>query len=112
MSFCLLSSKRVAGSFGIHMLLSSEANRLTVMLPQAGLVFPETHVITSFEQEISMAKKKKAKRVAWTAAVKKELKQYSKAKMPVAKISKVMKRTAGALRQQAQKMGIPLGHRR
>jgi hypothetical protein len=30
----------------------------------------------------------------------------------VAKISKAMKRTPGALRQQARKMGMPLGHRR
>lgn len=57
-------------------------------------------------------KRKSIKRVAWTAAIKKELRQYSKAKSPVLKISKMMKRTAGALRQQAQKMGIPLGHRR
>jgi hypothetical protein len=57
-------------------------------------------------------KRKSTKRVAWTAAIKNELRQYSKAKLPVAKISKLMKRTAGALRQQAQKMGISLGHRR
>ena len=57
-------------------------------------------------------KRKSTKRVAWTAAIKKELRQYSKAKLPVARISKLMKRTAGALRQQARKLGIPLGHRR
>jgi hypothetical protein len=33
-------------------------------------------------------------------------------KTPVAKISKMMKRTVGALRQQALKLGMPLGHRR
>jgi hypothetical protein len=57
-------------------------------------------------------KKKTTKRVPWTAALKKELRGYSKAKLPVTKISRMMKRTAGALRQQALKMGIPLGHRR
>lgn len=57
-------------------------------------------------------KRQSTKRAAWTAAIKKELRQYSKAKLPVEKISKLMKRTAGALRQQARKMGIPLGHRR
>jgi hypothetical protein len=41
-----------------------------------------------------------------------ELRRHSKAKTPVAKISKMMKRTVGALRQQALKLGISLGHRR
>ena len=58
-----------------------------------------------------MAKKAK-KRVAWTKAHHAELRKHSKAKTPVAKISKIMKRTAGALRQVAIKLGIPLGHRR
>jgi hypothetical protein len=35
-----------------------------------------------------------------------------KRKTPVAKISKPMKRTVGAIRQQGLKLGIPLGHRR
>ena len=35
-----------------------------------------------------------------------------KARTPVAKISKLMKRTVGALRQQALKLGIGLGHQR
>lgn len=61
-----------------------------------------------------MAKKKKlkTKRLAWTKAHDVELKKYSKAKLPVAKISKAMKRTIGALRQRAFSLGIPLGHRR
>ena len=59
-----------------------------------------------------MAKKAKKKRVAWTKAHHAELRKHSKAKTPVAKISKIMKRTAGALRQAAIKLGIPLGHRR
>jgi hypothetical protein len=61
-----------------------------------------------------MAKKtkKRTKRVAWTKALDKELRTHSKAKTAVAKISKLTKRTAGALRQRAIKLGIPLGHRR
>jgi NADH:ubiquinone oxidoreductase subunit len=56
--------------------------------------------------------KKQAKRRAWEKAHVKELKDHSRAKTPVAKISKVMKRTAGALRQKALQLGISLGHRR
>ncbi len=37
-----------------------------------------------------------------------ELRRHSKAKTPVAKISKLMKRTAGALRQQALKLASAL----
>ena len=58
------------------------------------------------------AKVKKRKRVAWSKAHHAELRKHSRAKTPVARISKMMKRTAGALRQQAIKLGIPLGHRR
>src|SRR4030095_16903010 len=41
-----------------------------------------------------------------------ELRRHSKARTPVAKISKQMKRTVGALRQQAFQLGIGLGHQR
>ena len=59
-----------------------------------------------------MAKKVKTKRVAWTKALHAELRKHSKAKTPVVKVSKQMKRTVGALRQQALKLGIGLGHQR
>ena len=61
-----------------------------------------------------MAKKvkRKIKRVEWTKAHVAELKKYSKEKLPVAKISKAMKRTVGALRQKALHLWLPLGHRR
>jgi hypothetical protein len=61
-----------------------------------------------------MAKKTKRrkKRIAWTRANVAELRKYSKDRLPVAKISKVMKRTARALRQKALHLGLPLGHRR
>jgi hypothetical protein len=51
-------------------------------------------------------------RVAWSKEDAKELKRHSKAKTPVAAISKAMGRTVGALRQQAFKLGLSLGHRR
>jgi hypothetical protein len=51
-------------------------------------------------------------RRAWTKADQRDLKAHSKAKTPVIAISKEMKRTVGALRQQALKLGISLGHRR
>lgn len=60
----------------------------------------------------SKSKVKKTKRVAWTKSHYAELRKHSKSKAPVSKISKAMKRTVGALRQQAIKLGIPLGHRR
>jgi len=58
-----------------------------------------------------MAKRTK-KPVAWTKAHHAALRKHSKARTPVAKISKAMKRTVGALRQQALKLGIGLGHQR
>jgi hypothetical protein len=62
-----------------------------------------------------MAKKavtKRRKGAAWTKAHYAELRKHSKARTPVVKISKAMKRTIGALRQQALKLGIGLGHQR
>jgi hypothetical protein len=60
-----------------------------------------------------MAKKaKRTKRMAWTKEHVQELKAHSRAKTPVARISKVMKRTAGALRQKAMALGLTIGHRR
>jgi hypothetical protein len=54
----------------------------------------------------------KRKLRAWTKKDIVELKAHSKSRTPVAKISKVMKRTVGALRQKARIVGIRLGHRR
>jgi hypothetical protein len=56
--------------------------------------------------------KKTMKRARWTKRDHRTLKAHSKAKTPVVKISKQMKRTIGALRQQALKLGIGLGHQR
>jgi hypothetical protein len=56
--------------------------------------------------------KRRVKRAAWSKAQHAELRKHSKAKTPVAKIAKLMKRTVGALRQQANKLGVGLGHHR
>ena len=55
-----------------------------------------------------MAKRVVAKRARWTKPLLAELRRHSKARTPVAKIAKQMKRTEGALRQQALKLGIGL----
>ena len=62
-----------------------------------------------------MAKKatrRRAKRLAWTRTQVAELRRYSKDRMRVKKISRLMKRTVGSLRQKAMALGIGLGHRR
>lgn len=55
---------------------------------------------------------KKVVRREYTKADVKELRAHSRAKTPVTKIAKLTKRSVGSLRQKAQKLGIPLGHRR
>jgi hypothetical protein len=60
-----------------------------------------------------MAKKtKRARRREWTKEDVREIKGHSRARTPVAKMSKLMKRTLGALRQKAFDLGLSLGHRR
>jgi hypothetical protein len=60
-----------------------------------------------------MAKKaKKVSRREYTKLDVKELRAHSKAKTPVAKIAKQMKRTEASLRQKARSLGIGLGHQR
>jgi hypothetical protein len=63
----------------------------------------------TFSWRFNMAKRK---RRAWTKKDIAELKAHSKSRTPVAKISKVTKRTVGALRRKAGIVGIRLGHRR
>jgi hypothetical protein len=57
---------------------------------------------------------KRAARVirAWSREDIRELRAHSKARTPVAKIAKAMKRTEGAVRQKAKTIPIGLGHRR
>jgi hypothetical protein len=61
---------------------------------------------------VAKAKEKKPARKPYTAADVKLLKQHSKARTPVVKISKQMKRSVGSLRQKALDLGIGLGHQR
>lgn len=55
--------------------------------------------------------KKRAYKV-WTKGNLTELRQHSRAKTPVAKIAKGMKRTEATIRMKGYELGIPLGHRR
>jgi hypothetical protein len=59
-----------------------------------------------------VAKKRAKKRIAYTKADVRELRVHSKARTPVNKIAKAMKRTVGSLRQKALRLGIRLGHQR
>ena len=58
------------------------------------------------------AKTKSVVRKPYTTADVKLLKQHSKARTPLVKISKQMKRSVGSLRQKALGLGIGLGHQR
>jgi len=55
---------------------------------------------------------KKSVRRPFTKDDVKTLRTHSKARTPVTKIAKQMKRTEGSLRQKALKLGIGLGHQR
>lgn len=58
------------------------------------------------------AAKKKITRKEYRASDIKLLKMHSKARTPVSKLAKLMKRSEGSLRQKALKLGIGLGHQR
>src|SRR5215467_3608063 len=57
-------------------------------------------------------KRARPKRRSWSKEDVRELRAHSRSKSPVKKIARAMKRTAGALRQKAHDLGLPLGHRR
>ena len=62
--------------------------------------------------EIEVAKKvakRKVTRKEFTASDVKLLKMHSKARTPVSKLAKLMKRSEGSLMQKALKLGIGLG---
>jgi len=61
--------------------------------------------------EVPKPKKRRPKKL-YTASDIKLLKQHSKARTPISKIAKLLKRTEGSLRQKALKLGIGLGHQR
>jgi hypothetical protein len=56
--------------------------------------------------------KRKASRKTYTASDIKLVRTHSKARTPVSKLAKLMKRSEGSLRQKALKLGIGLGHQR
>ena len=56
--------------------------------------------------------KRKINRKEYEASDIKLLKMHSKARTPVSKLAKLMKRSEGSLRQKALKLGIGLGHQR
>jgi hypothetical protein len=65
--------------------------------------------------EIEVAKKAPRKKVArkeYAVSDIKLLKMHSKARTPVGKLAKLMKRSEGSLRQKALRLGIGLGHQR
>jgi hypothetical protein len=53
---------------------------------------------------------KRIARRAWTTQDERELKKHSKSKTPVRAISRMMRRTPGALSQKARHLGISIGH--
>lgn len=61
-----------------------------------------------------MAKKKRKTRSykRWTDADIRALKKYSREKLPVAKVSRMMKRTEATIRMKAYSLGLSMGHRR
>jgi hypothetical protein len=66
------------------------------------------------QKAVKKAVKKPARPVVrpWTKEELRTLKAHSKARTPVVKVSKVMKRTVGALRRKAGVLGVGLGHLR
>ena len=67
---------------------------------------------TGIKEIVRATKKTTAHRSPWSKEDVKELKAHSKARTPVTKIAKAMKRTEGALRRKAGILGIGLGHDR
>ena len=53
-------------------------------------------------------KAKRSRRREWTREDISDIKGHSRARTPVAKMSKLMKRTVAALRQKALHLGLPL----
>lgn len=74
--------------------------------------YGDTPVANHLENVMAKKAKRRGRREAWTKSNLAELRKYSKDKLPVKKISRLMKRTARALRTKASVLGIRLGHRR
>src|SRR5262249_36448839 len=61
---------------------------------------------------MAIKRARRSKRRFWSEEDVRELRAHSRSKSPVKKIARAMQRTAGALRQKARDLGLPLGHRR
>jgi hypothetical protein len=85
-------------------------SEVRVFLKTNGL--PERDTRAPEESKVIKRKKKRFTRKPYTASDIKLLRQHSKARTPVPKIAKLMKRSEGSLRQKALKLGIGLGHLR
>ena len=64
------------------------------------------------KEQHKMPRKKTAHRNPWTKEDVRDLKAHSKARTPVSKVAKALKRTEGAIRQKALAIGVGIGHRR
>jgi hypothetical protein len=56
--------------------------------------------------------RKKAKRRSWSIADTREFKKLARAKTSAVKLAKLFKRTVGAIRQKALRLGVSLDSRR
>lgn len=91
-------------------LISTASGTLLSVHLNDGLAVLRRCVSTKPEQRV--AKKTKNKRREYTKEDVKLLRGHSKARTPVARISRLMKRSEGSLRQKARVLGIGLGHQR
>jgi hypothetical protein len=57
-------------------------------------------------------KSSRSKRRAWSKGDVTALRSHSKKKTPTASIARTLHRSAGAIRQKAISLGLPIGHRR
>ena len=80
------------------------------MTSSTPVLFDVLHSRSSYK--VAKTKTKKRSRKPFTGADIKLLRQHSKARTPVAKIVRLMKRSEGSLRQKALTLGIGLGHQR
>jgi hypothetical protein len=75
----------------------------------------DAHPTQNEKEKMAKKKKRTAKKISlrrWSKEENRELRAHSKGRTPVVKIARMMKRSEGALRQQAMKLGLRLGHQR
>ena len=89
--------------------MSSKIARIELLRSKFRMLQPPSK---NQEQKLAKKSKKKIVRREYSKADVRELRAHSKARTPVDKIAKLTKRTVGALRQKALKLGIRLGHQR